>query len=248
MIKTLIYDGTFEGFLSAVFYVYEHKLDAVQIRKDTPQSGNLWGDTLSIETNLEKSARVWEGFKKKVSAASARSFYANHLSEIVGEEDNMLMYMRYVFSSEKDVSSDFSTPSVLRVSKVSKMVGREKHRMEAFVRFQLMDNEVWYATIEPDFNVLPLISKHFKNRYADQKWLIADFKRGYGLYYDLQEVHIVSEQYFHNFTQFNEAENAYQNLWKTYFKSINITERRNIKLHLQNVPLRYWKYLCEKKP
>ena len=31
-----------------------------------------------------------------------------------------------------------------------------------------------------------------------------------------------------------------------YFKSTNIKSRKNMKLHLQHVPKRYWKYLTEK--
>ena len=44
------------------------------------------------------------------------------------------------------------------------------------------------AIVQPDFNVLPLIEKHFRERYADQRWLIYDVRRKYGLYYDLQTV------------------------------------------------------------
>ncbi|MFN8364013.1 MAG: DUF4130 domain-containing protein [Cloacibacterium normanense] len=60
--------------------------------------------------------------------------------------------------------------------------------MLAFVRFELLQDEVYFAKIEPDFNVLPLIRKHFKERYADQKWMIFDLKRHYGIFYDLKEV------------------------------------------------------------
>ena len=44
-----------------------------------------------------------------------------------------------------------------------------------------------------------------------------------------------------------EAEPDYQVLWKSYFDSVNIPERKNMKLHLQHVPRRYWKYLSEKR-
>lgn len=43
-----------------------------------------------------------------------------------------------------------------------------------------------------------------------------------------------------------DAEKDYQELWKTYFKAVDIPERRNMKLHVQHVPKRYWKYLIEK--
>src|SRR5690606_39662819 len=38
----------------------------------------------------------------------------------------------------------------------------------------------------------------------------------------------------------SEAEEKFQQLWKQYFKSTNIVERKNDKLHLQHVPKRYW--------
>ena len=49
--------------------------------------------------------------------------------------------------------------------------------MEAFVRFQCTKDQLYYAIIQPDYNVLPLISKHFEKRYADQRWLIYDIRR-----------------------------------------------------------------------
>ncbi|KAA9213958.1 DUF4130 domain-containing protein, partial [Acinetobacter baumannii] len=34
--------------------------------------------------------------------------------------------------------------------------------------------------------------------------------------------------------------------WKDYFNSVNISARKNIKLHIQYVPKRYWRYMNEK--
>jgi probable DNA metabolism protein len=41
-----------------------------------------------------------------------------------------------------------------------KNVGREKHRMKAFIRFE--QRRYLFAKIDPDFDVLTLIIKHFK--------------------------------------------------------------------------------------
>ncbi|TXD94820.1 DUF4130 domain-containing protein [Gillisia hiemivivida] len=48
--------------------------------------------------------------------------------------------------------------------------------IEIFVRFQLTKHKIYFATIEPDFNVLPIILQHFESRYADQKWIIYNIK------------------------------------------------------------------------
>lgn len=243
---TLLYDGSFEGFLTAVFRGYRDKISDLRLRKVAEGTTSLFGESILIDTDLEQSGRVWAGLNAQTSAATAKAFYCNYLAELPEEEDNMLEFLRYLFASGKDVSQDFSHPAVLRVSQVAKMVGREKHRMEAFVRFRLTEEGLFHASIEPDFNVLPLIDAHFSNRYADQRWLILDTRRGYGLYYDLEKTTLVYDQTELQKNHFASGEESYQRLWRSYFHSTNISERRNMKLHLQHVPLRYWKYLSEK--
>lgn len=59
---------------------------------------------------------------------------------------------------------------------ILKKITRERHRMKAFIRFSKSNDGLYFATIDPDFNVLPFIIDFFKKRYADQKWLINKFK------------------------------------------------------------------------
>lgn len=253
--KTLIYDGTFDGFLSAVFYVYEFKLKDVTIKNKFTAQSQLFSDNENIITETEKANRVWKGIKNKTSRTGSYQLYYTFLSEKEGVESIMLDAIRYILSSNLNSDKDYSHPSILQMAQIAKMVGREKHRMEAFVRFKLTKDHIYFANIEPDFNVLPLIIKHFKSRYADQKWMIYDIKRAYGIYYDLEKVDIINIELpsGFNFTKtdsdyFSEEEFKFQKLWQDYFKSTTIASRKNMKLHTQHVPKRYWKYLSEKQP
>ena len=250
---TLKYDGSFEGFLSAVFAVYERKLSDVKIVPDKTAQPALIGMTLDIEPEEQKAKRVWEGLKKKLTVHSLRKIYWAFLSEETGIENVLLAYCQYVFSSPASIESDYGHPAVAKMSAVAKSVYREKHRMEAFVRFQLTADQLYYAVIEPDFNVLPLIEPHFRKRYADQRWVIYDTRRKYGLYYDLQTISNITIQFSEEIspasiqTVLDPSEQLYQDLWKLYFDSVNIKARKNMKLHIQHMPRRYWKYLIEKQ-
>jgi probable DNA metabolism protein len=138
------------------------------------------------------------------------------------------------------------------VAQTERKIHREKHRMEAFIRFRLTKDNIYFATIEPDFNVLPLLLSHFKERYADQQWIIYDTKRKAGLFYNLHDVADITISFNESVENetafcFNEQELMYQELWKGYFTSTNIVARKNLKLHVQHVPRRYWKYLIEKQ-
>ena len=251
----LLYDGSFEGFLTCVFEVYERKLELVTIKKNTETQSSLFGQSEDVITDLKKSKRVWKGLGKKTSSVGRMRLIYAFLSEHEDIADILLRYIQHVFKNKDMVDSDFGNVDILKVSQLAKSVGREKHRMEAFVRFRLTKDNLYFATVEPDFNVLPLIQKHFKARYADQKWMIYDLKRNYGIYYDLKKVEFIQMELPENFDAtktsedfFADEELQFQNLWHDYFQSTNIESRKNMKLHVRHVPKRYWKYLSEKLP
>ncbi|WP_179007342.1 TIGR03915 family putative DNA repair protein [Winogradskyella forsetii] len=253
--QNLMYDGTFDGFLSAVFYVFEHQLKAVTIQNEFVMQQGLFSEVEKVITDEAKATRVWKGIKSKLSSHGSYQLYYAFLSEQSGVEALLLDYIKYAFSKGTPVDKDYAHPSVLKIAQIAKSVGREKHRMEAFVRFRLTKDDVYFANIEPDFNVLPLIEKHFKRRYADQKWVIYDINRAYGLFYDLEKVEIVHMDFPANF-DFSKTDDEFfaiqefefQKLWQDYFKATNIASRKNMKLHIRHVPKRYWKYLSEKQP
>lgn len=249
----LLYDGTFEGMLTAVFELYERRLTHVRMIKGEYYTSALFDDVIKIDTNENKAARVLKGLKQKLSTTGIQRLYIAHMAELDGDDDNILGYIRYAFDANQNIEEDYGNKYVLRVSEIAQMMRRERHRMEAFVRFQKLKDDTFYAGIQPDFNVLPMLIKHFRNRYADQKWIIYDLKRGYGLYYDLHDTQFTSLD-FSTITKgpgnviaaYCEDEGIYQHLWKNYFTSVNIPARKNTKLHLRHIPKRYWKHLTEK--
>jgi probable DNA metabolism protein len=205
-----------------------------------------------VITSEDKSARVWKKLGDLISRSALRQVYQSFLSEETNMENMLLNYVRYVLASPVSVEHDFGNPYVLYVQQTSRKVHREKHRMEAFVRFQLTHDKLYYAIVQPDFNVLPLLNTHFKDRYADQRWLIYDARRRYGIYYDLESVTEVKIDFSDEVSTkpgsvYDEKETLYQQLWQQYFAAVNIKARKNTKLHIQHMPKRYWKYLTEKK-
>ena len=247
------YDGSFEGFLTCVFQTFEQKLNVTAIYTEDNVQQDFFSLPELIITDLKKASRVKQALKTKLDSGGRRQLYFSFLSELPGIELLLLQYIQLVFNTRDFSSADYGDPVILKVSQTAKMVSREKHRMEAFVRFMLTKDEIYFAHIEPDFNVLPLILPHFESRYADQKWIIYDLKRKFGLFYNLQETNYISldistRVFEKNYQSsiYSVSELQFQELWQQYFKSTNIKSRKNLKLHKQHVPKRYWKYLTEK--
>ncbi len=124
-----------------------------------------------------------------------------------------------------------------------------------FLRFQKAVDGTYFAALKPLYNVLSLVLPYLQDRFADQKWVLYDLKREYGYYHNLStitEVHFEQkggplQSGFLDESIMDQDEKLFQKLWQTYFKAITIKERTNPKLHRQNLPTRFWKYLPEKK-
>lgn len=251
-----IFDGSFEGLLTSIFEFYDRKPGRIQLVAQKFYVPGMMHDTLEIITDEAKAKRVWAGLQKKLPPDWQRKYYCAYLSEDPKAFCSLFALACYIFDNAPGAYTNFGNPHVMAVSKTERSVSRERHRMKAFIRFQQTADGIYYCPVEPDYNVLPLISKFFRDRYADQRWIIYDVKRKYGLYYDLHTVEEITYEFVANVDTrkvqlpaelADEKEELASMLWKDYFNSTNIPARKNMKLHIQHVPKRYWKYLNEKE-
>ena len=195
-----------------------------------------------------------------LSEGDALPLFCDELHTVVTDEEKAGRVWRGL---QKKVSSSAlgcltqSWLSELPEIGIWKKVDGERVHLMQFVRFQKAADGTFFAAFEPQYNALPLTVHHFKDRFADQKWIIYDMKRRYGFYYDLQKVTTISfdddSRESHLITGMldeslmDKDEKLFQQLWKTYFKAICIKERMNPRKHRQDMPVRYWKYLTEKQ-
>ena len=84
-----LYDGTFEGFLSAIFYAYEYKIRPDKIFDKHIFQYNLFFNKHIITTQPKQAERVLKGLLKKTSKRTSQEIYRVFLSEM--EEAGMLL-------------------------------------------------------------------------------------------------------------------------------------------------------------
>lgn len=246
------YDKTFDGLLSCIFFSFEVK-EMPDILLENNEVKPLFLDkSYHIITETEKSKRVWKGLEKKISKSAYEMLLIVWLSELPNVDLLIFRYIYNAFKSEKSIELNFGDADVLRCAEIFKKVNQSCHKVIQFVRFQKTADGVFFAPITPDYNVISLVASHFKERYADQQWIIYDTKRKFGLYYDLKNLTEITflEEPVHKSGKLKEEqmdaeEKYYQKMWKEYFKTMAIKERINPKLQKQHMPVRYWKFLTE---
>jgi len=250
-----LFDGTYPGFLCCIFESFERReFDVVPITS-TDHQIDLFAGNRTVVTDEHKADRVQKGVQERVGKVEALDFYRVFLSEDRRAWEASFFILHQIFIGRDNILQHYGDDRVLYFSQTLKKVGRERHRMKAFIRFSKSADGLFFALVEPDFNVLPLIAGFFRKRYADMPWLIYDVKRRYGLLFDTQRVSEVqlSPEEAQGVASpavaiaMDERDQLFQRLWKQYYTSTNIEARKNMKLHLQHVPRRYWKYLVEKQ-
>ena len=250
-----IYDQSFEGLLSAIHDALETGIVPDKIVSTRLYQDDLFATKFDIATDLEKSEKLWNMVKNKSSKQNCERIYVSFLSELPEIELIIYNYIKLIINTPYNTEADFSNDYVIKINTIYRKVSREAQRILMFVRFQKTADNMYYASFDPMYNVLPLVVDHFEKRFADQKWVIYDTRRDYGFYYDLKnttEIHL-SESMVNNSTGsidrsiMAEDEKQFQKLWKNYFDAMCIKERINPKLHVQLLPKRFWKYLPEKQ-
>jgi len=193
--------------------------------------------TRFIETDAKKATRVFNAIREKISEDAAdnvhRAFHANH----DGRFSALLNYIRLGFSVGHMVDSHLHENFVRLVHKLAKNVWREAHLLHGFCRFEETKQGAYYCKVTPKNDVLPMLAAHFVQRLMNQAWVIHDKVRNKAAIYDGNSCVISSVPANGVTVSLAEGEIETQELWVTFFNTLAIDERKNIKLQKQLLPL-----------
>ena len=245
---SISYDSTFNGFLSVVFEIYRQHLDVGEIHPDRSDSPcNLFMQPFRIETSEESAQRLKRAISNQASPEILSTLDAAFRSEEDGIEMKILAYLRKMFlGTDPTYAKNPTSDEMLPIFMTARSVRREVGGMLGMVRFNRMPDGTYFSEIEPKYDILELLIGHFRGRFANERWVIYDSKRGFGVYYDGKNPVEMSIPNIRQVSAMNSSDNFVQ-LWQDHYKSSAIKERENPKLMKQCLPVRYWKHLPERQ-
>jgi len=241
--RTYLYDGTFESFLTALSLALERDEECALAREAGAEAG-LFSEFMNAGTDPARAAAMRDLFERRGSGESWHHARYAFLSEAAGAEDAVLAYARLIKEKGRAADDMLADGRVKKVHGLSASVGGEAHMFKGFVRFKELADKTLYAKIEPDHNILPLLTGHFKARLGELNWVIHDARRGRAALY-LNGGLVYAPLTQAKALEFDGKEGQVQALWRHFFKTAAIKERTNPELQRQNVPLKYRKNLTE---
>ncbi len=170
---------------------------------------------------------------------------AKYVSMIRDSSKWTLLYriLYRLYFENKNLLKKVSDPDIVWLYRQRKSLGRDIHKMHAFVRFREMQDaegeSMYVSWFEPEHIILKHTADFFVRRFGDKKWIIAT--PDVTAYWDLKKIHFsdgVAKDPF-------ETNDAWDDIWKTYYSSIYNKSRKNSKAMMNEMPKKFWKNLPE---
>lgn len=239
--KIFITDGTPESFFTAVFDAFNE--DEGMITSDDSVQLSFDSEIKRVDVNDEKCERVRKGIAKYEPSAEGEILLALRSCDPL-KEQVAFAYIKKLMQIKAAIRKRLNLPEVIEFNDIVNKVTDEAHKLKGFLRFMESAGGVLYAPYSPDNNVTDLLMRHFSQRLKSERFVIHDLKRKIAGMYDGSEWIMgyagEAEVYL------SEYEKAFENLWKKYYKSVNIASRPHEKQMRGYMPVRYWKFLPEK--
>lgn len=238
----VLYDGSFEGFLTLVYDVYYRKITTSKILREVPNTLIL-DDILVVEYQEEKSLKVLEALNKKFTKNNFETIFNIFMCDSVEFELDLLHFIILGFRSQKELEN-INHPFIFNIQNLQKELFRYNHKMTGFIRFIELDDGMLYGKIETKFNIVYHLGIHFLERFNNQNYIIHDISRKLAF---IKNESLIGVQEVATFDEptMSVNEEKFSNLWKTFFASVSIESRTNKKLQRQMVPLLYRTFMTE---
>ena len=235
------YDGSFEGFLSCVFESYLCKELPAAFSSGEELPSSLF-PVRTVLTNPERAARVYRKVAK-LSPEAADLLRRGFLTCLPEKELCLYRLTAKLLEQGPRFLRDLSDETLLPVLRAVRHLNGEVHQYKGFTRFSDLGG-VLGGEIQPKNRVLPLMRRHFCDRYRNERFFLYDRTHHEVLFYQEGKSLICPLDHF-RMAPADETEARYRLLWKRFYDTIAIRERENPRCRMTQLPKRYWGTMTE---
>ena len=241
------YDGSFFGYLSAVFDGWHDGVHQIEDICLEAEEASLFSESRFVTTDDGKAQRILDGLLRQCGPKACHYFYYAFLSEPKKGGMIFLGYLRKAFYYKGTFLNHRSEADIWTVCQWARKTGNERHKLLGLARFQELSDGMLYCRLKPTCCVIPVMAPHFVRRLPGERWVLHDTGRGFGVYYDREKPVMVTIPDVQAEPELSDNELAIERAWQNYYRTIAIPSRKNEALRRNFMPKKYWPTLIEMK-
>lgn len=231
------FDKTFNSWWSQATIFLENQILPHQINWDSGQS-----DLFGASTNLKNcfNSDLQSFFKSDEFKKALKLLRSVIMIKYDDKWDLMYQILYRMFMENRNLLSLYSDDHVKKAFGYHKSIGRDIHKMHAFVRFKYNEYvKAYFCFYEPEHLITSSAAPFFARRFGDKPWCIET--PHLCAHWNMKEI---------IYTQGVSKPSTYlvddwEEVWKTYYKSTYNPNRINSKMMKQEMQTKYWKNLPE---
>ncbi len=256
--KYLICEDSLEGIFTGIYeaYALRNGHEHVHLQVGEEENLRLFASYMYISPDSVKTDKVVKTLRMRLGehvyhslCRAAASCYSDK-----GEAVYKTVVDALTGGSGRRVMENLGNPHVARCFELARYTANEAHYEIEFIRFQELTSQepsqgsVLFSRIGPRNNVVPFVMPHFADRLSIENFMVYDEKRKlFGVHPAREEWYLVSAQDAFVLPELvrSEKEERFQDLFRTFHRTIGIKSRENKNLQRQMCAYRYQDYMVE---
>lgn len=237
---TMLYDGSFAGFLSCVGESFRQKVYPFYFLSPRTRQISLY-PLREVATDQALARELYSQLEAQGSAAFRRLITYSFLTSLPQRERNMFdaIYLAFHHALPQDLTDE----RLLVLTRAVRRLVHEAHQYKGFVRFADYGG-VLVGQIAPENQVLPLLRPHFCQRLPQEAFLLHDKTHRQALFavrgrWKLRPLDQL------DLDDPSQAEAQCQALWRQFYRTIAIPDRENPRCRMTHLPKRFWGEMTE---
>ncbi|MBQ8800544.1 MAG: TIGR03915 family putative DNA repair protein [Lachnospiraceae bacterium] len=241
-------EGIFTGIYDAWSSVHRHEGNRIEIQNEEWEETLLFAEYIEVVPDREKSEKVQRSIRLRISEEAYEMVMKAVLSQEPEKGEIIYRFLIYAYREGVRACRSYGNPWVMKLFSAVRNYDNESHHLKGFLRFDEQENGLLLARCAPKNNVLGDLMEHFSDRMNGEDFMIMDEKRRIvGVHKKGAPwfVYRLTPEEYNFFSEVYKEEDSYVTLWKIFHRSIAISERENIALQRNNLPLRFRPYMTE---
>jgi len=241
-------EGIFTAIYDAWASVHRHEENRIEIQREEWQETVLFAEYIEVVPDAEKSEKVQRSVRLRISEEAYEMVMKAVLSQEPDKGEVIYRFLIYAYREGARACRSYGNPWVMKLFAAVRNYDNESHHLKGFLRFDEQDNGLLLARYAPKNNVMGDLMEHFSDRMNGESFMILDEKRRIvGVHKSGRSwfVYRLTSEEYRLLSEVYKEEDSYAALWKIFHRSIAITERENLSLQRNNLPLRFRPYMTE---
>ena len=183
-----------------------------------------------VDGDPSKAEKVIRSIRRSISETAYMNIYYASLSADENALQAIYDFLRVGFAIGSTVVEQYTNPHVMNLLEL-----RRRYQMKRIIFGNLPVFKVWKTRSmsviwSPGIDVIMLVGNHFANRMPSEHWMIIDDNRKTACVHvkdGENYLRYLTDDEFSVLQKTESYEDEYTDMWKTFFHSISIEQRKN---------------------